>query len=95
MCRCNLLAIWLHSVQFRQVTLTVGQFHAAGQAVCLLIPTFPPVTNYREVSQSYRLFTVVKGYKGTQCLCPVAAIKTDTEQSRYQVMFRLFEAILL
>lgn len=92
--RCH-LSIWLHGVIFRQVILPVGHFHGADQAICLLIPTFPPRDQLFRNSESYRLYSVVKGYERTQCLCPIAVIKTDTEQTRYQVMFRLFEAILL
>ena len=62
----------------QQVILPAGHFPGADQALCLLIPTFPRVTNYGE-TQSYCLLAAVKRYSGTQCLCPVAAIKADTK----------------
>lgn len=78
MWRCH-FPTWPHSVKFRQVTLPVGHFHAAasaaGQAVCLLIPDLSPGDQLSRNSESYRLPAVVKGYKGTRCLCPVAARK--------------------
>lgn len=58
-------------------------------------PNLPPADQLSRNSEPHCLFAVVKGYKGTQCLCPAAVVKSDTEPSRYQVEFKLFEAVLL
>lgn len=69
MWRCN-LPVWLRCIKF-----PTGHFARRPPPRCWpsCLPSDPnlsPGGQLSRNSESYRLFTVVKGYKRTQCLCP-------------------------